>query len=482
MIRFPSFEPDRSIYAGDASTSTMNALPNRDGWGPLPDLVPFSLSLGEPCLGAWSVRRQDGTYRIIAGTETALYELNGTDYSWDDISGPSAPYNVPVGDRWSATKHGQRLILTTLGDDQQYLDIDVGLTFDDTPGSPPRARYIATIGEYIALGYLIGFPNRVMLSGVADAFWWTVGERGCDFQDFSQGEEVMGIQGGDRGGIVSHRQAFSEIALTAGGDYSFTTRVINPSRGVVAPLSIVPIGPNDFLYLAQDGFFRGVQGSPIGAERVDGWFNGLVDSQYVTQIRGFPDPFRKIAWWQAQDVTGTKFLLGYNWQLDRWCYADNNVSEMAIMATPGVSWDGFDALFPDWDSADIPWDSALLTGGALRFAAFTSDNRLGFFTGLPRAAKLVMPDIQLTKGQRTFLQEARVVTDCPTFSLKVSTSDKHGGARTTGATITPYGATGVCHFRSSALLHSFEMDIPAGIDWNHVVGLDDIRARPEGRR
>lgn len=481
MSAFPPFEPDRTKYALDASINIVNAVPVRDGWGPVPDLVALSQALAAPCMGAWSVRKQDGTYRLIATTATRIYELNGTDYSWIDISGPSAPYAVPVGDRWSATKYGQKLILCNLGNAIQYIDIDAGTAFANLPGSPPQARYIATVGEYVALGYISGYPNRFMLSGIGDSTFWTLGQRGCDIQDFADGEEIMNIQGGERGALISHRTAFTEVALTSGGDYSFTTRVVNPSRGVIAPLSVVPIGPGTFCYYAQDGFFMNVEGRPIGAERVDGWFNGLVDSQYVTAIRGFADPFRKIAWFQAQDTTGTKFLLGYHWQLDRWCYADNNVSEMAIMATPGITWDGIETMYASWDAADIPWDSALFSGGALRFAAFTTDNKLGFFTGLPRAATLTTADVQLNAGMRSFLQEARVVTDAPSYTLKAVKSDKHGGTRTEGAAVTPATSTGICHFRSSALLHAFKLEIPAGTDWNHVVGVEPV-AIPEGRR
>lgn len=481
VIPFAPFEPDRTRYALDASTSILNAIPVKDGWGPLPDLVPLSQALPASAMGGWSVRKQDGTYRIFAATATTIYEMNGTDYSWDDVSGSSAPYACPVGDRWSATKFGQLLILCNIGGPIQYIDIELGTAFADLPGSPPVARYLATVGEYLALGYISGHPNRFMISGIGDAGFWTLGQRGCDLQDFADGEEIMNIQGGERGAIISHRTAFTEVALTAGGDYSFTTRVINPSRGVIAPLSVVPIGPGVFCYLAQDGFFMNVEGQPIGAERVDMWFQELADSAYVREVRGYPDPFRKIAWWQFQDTSGIKYLLGYHWQLDRWCFGDNNVSEMCIMATPGITWDGIEALFPDWDSATVPWDSAILSGGALRFAAFDTNNRLGFFTGSPRAARLVTADVELNPGSRSFLQRARVYTNCADFTLRAITSDKHGGTRTTGPAVHPYGSTGFCHFRTPGLLHAFRMDIPAGTDWGHVMGVEAV-ARREGQR
>jgi len=57
-----------------------------DGWEPTPGLTEISNSLPSECLGVVYVRAAAGNYRVIAGTETALYELDTTDYSWTDMS------------------------------------------------------------------------------------------------------------------------------------------------------------------------------------------------------------------------------------------------------------------------------------------------------------------------------------------------------------------------------------------------------------
>lgn len=481
MIVFPPFEPDRSQYALDASTWIVNAIPVRDGWGPLPAVVPFTQALPAACKGACFARTASGSFRIFAGTATGLYELNQTDYSWTDVSGLSAPYGVPAEDKWCFTQFGNTLFASNIADPHQSIDLTSGTDFADAAGSPPQAKYTWIAGEYFCLGHLATDPTAIMTSGIGDASYWTIGQRGCDIQPFPDGGEIKGGIGAERGATIFQRSMIRGMAIASGGDYSFTTQVINPGRGVLAPLTIAQIGPGQYFYYSGDGFFTGPEGRPIGAERVDRWFLEQADSAKIGEARSVADPFNKIVWTQAIDASGAKFLVGYNWQLDRWCYADNNVSEMVPMVTPGVTWDGIETLFASWDEADIPWDSAILSGGLLRFAAFDTDNKLGFFTGLPRAATLTTADTELNAGSRSFLQQARVYTDCNDFTLKAITSDKHGGTRTTGSAVAPYGATGLCHFRSSALLHAFQMEIAAGTDWNQVMGVEPV-ARREGAR
>lgn len=481
MIRFANFEPDRIIYALDASTSITNAIPVADGWGPIPDIVPISDALSAQCLGAIYVRTSVGSYRLIAGTETGLYEFNATDYSWTDITGAAGPFAVPPGDRWSFEKFGDSLIAVNINDNPQYISIDSGTAFADLPGSPPKAKYVWTAGEFLVLGHHESYPNRIETSGISDASWWSVGERGCDYQDFPDGEEVMGGIGSEKGAIIFQRTKIRQMTIAQVGDYSFQTSIVNPNRGVISPLSIAQIGPGMFFYYSADGFFLGAEGKPIGAERVDAWFQRTFDSQKISEIRSVADPFRKIVWTQAEDPTGTKFLLGYNWQLDRWCYADNNVSEMCVMTTPGVSWDGLADLYSTIDDVDVPFDSALFSGGVPRFAAFDTSNRLGFFTGEAKAAVLETADVEINPGARTFLREVQTYGDCSDFTMQVGTSAKNAGTVTWSSAVSPYASTGICHFRSAARFHRFRLNIPAGADWTHLVGLEQ-KSRMEGLR
>ena len=483
MIAIGNFEPDRTIFAPDATSNVINCLPVRDGWGPMPDVSVISTALGTACLGAVYIRTAAGAYRIIAGTATALYEFDSATLGWTDRTRlVGGAYAVPAGDNWSFLPFGLNLLAANITDDIQFLDIGSGTNFAALAGSPPKCKYLATAGEHLLMAHLASFPNRVQLSGIGDATYHTIGSRGADFQDFAEGEEIVGAIGAERGAVIIHRTVIRQLVLTSGGDYSFTTSIINPSRGSVAPLSIASIGPGRFVYYSSDGFMLGFEGTPIGLERVDRWFASQVTGTNIFLIQSMVDPYQKIVWFKGIRSDNTGFMVGYDWALDRWCYSDAAIELMAALVTPGVTIDGMDVYYSTFDDASEPFDSRLFTGGSPTMAVFDTSHRLCYLTGGARAATLQTPDMQLNSGGRAFLREARVIGDAGVdFTLKAITADYHGGTRTTGSAVTPYSTTAICHFRSSALTHAFLMEIPAGAAWNHVIGVEPI-AIPEGDR
>lgn len=484
MIPYPigPFEPDRPKYAPNATTWAVNCLPTKDGWGPKPDIVAISEALAGECLGATYVRSSTGSFDIIAGTRTGLYRLDPTDYTWTNISqGGATPYNVPVGDSWTFVPWGTKLVALNLTDDPQVYDVDAGTAFADLAGSPPKAKYGWVAGEFLVLGHIASFPNRIRWCQIGNIEAWEVGVRGADFQDFPDGEDVMGGIGSSNGAVVFQRRKIRSMVVTQNADFVFQIDVLNPDRGVIAPLSIASIGANMFAYRSEDGFFMGVEGTAIGAERVDRWVLEQADTEYIPDMKGVADPFRKIFWWQIQKSDGTKFLLGYNWQLDKWCYAENNVSTMTVATTIGISWDGLDDLYATIDDVDLPYDSRLFTGGRPEFAAFTNDNRLGFFSGGAMQATIEGPSVSLVPPERCFVQGAKVLTDAASFTLQIGTQDNYQDDVTWGTAQSPYTGTGQCHFRSGAKLHRFRAIIPAGTSWTNLAGLD-VDAVREGSR
>jgi hypothetical protein len=481
VIAFPPFEPDRSIFNPASSVNVINCVPVADGWGPLPDLTMISTALASECLGAVYARTSTGSYRIFAGTTTKLYEYNSATLGWTDITRlAGGNYAVPAGDKWSFTVFGSNLIAHNITDDIQFIGIDAGTNFAILAGSPPKAKYSWIAGEYLCLGNIASFPNRIMTSGIGDATYWTIGSKGCDIQDFADGEEVMGGKGSQQGAVIFQRKRIRSMTITT-GDFSFRTDVLNQDRGVIAPLSIAEIAPGQYFYYSSDGFFLGVEGNAIGRERVDKWFDSQIDRATTNEIKAMPDPFQKIVWVQAKKADTSKFLLGYHWGLDRWCYASSNLTDMASLVTPAVTIDGMDLYYATIDDAIPPFDSRLFTGGTPTMAVFDTSNRLCYLTGTARAATLDTPDTELNPGMRSFLQQARVYTDAPTFTVRPITSGYHGGTRTVGNQVTPYPSTATVNFRTPCRIVGFRLEIPAGTDWHQTIGLE-ATAKIEGQR
>lgn len=484
MTPFGNFEPDKGRFSPGSSNYILNAVPVAGGWGPLAAAAEVSEALAAEPKGAIAVRSSTGAFSIFAFTAAKAYKLNSADYSWTDVTRlVGGDYATAADDRWSLSQYGIYLVATNGADEPQVFDIDGGTNFEDLGGSPPVAKYNWVMGEHLVLGNISGFPNRVRVSGRGDIGYWTVGQKGSDYDDLPDGEDVQGGVGSPTGSLIIQRKAIRRMALNfGGGDYSYRIEVVNPNRGAISADSIVPVGPGNAAFLSSDGFVLGVEGKPIGLERVDRYFfdNALSDS--VETTRGGIDPYQRIIWWRVESAAGTT-RLGYHYGLDRWCMSEDDVLFFVDLATPAVTIDGLDLLYASIDDVSEAFNSRLFSGGLPALAGFTSDYKLAFFTGTNKAATLDTWEMPLVQGRRAFLQECRAVTDATTHTMQVAPADRHSATDPTfGSAVSPNSSTGICHFRSDGRAHKFRLNIAAGETWSHVYGIDDIRAQPSGRR
>ena len=407
-------------------------------------------------------------------TETAAFRLDTTDYSWDDISGASAPYHLNLNDRWSFTVFGPKLVIHNISDPPQVYDIESGGVLTDLGGSPPQAKYSWVSGDFLVFGYLSGTNGEktVQWSGLNDIETWTAQVKGSDSQVLPEGDEIQGGFGQTGGFIVVNRNAMHYFSFSPGSGYTFTRTSVNPKQGCIAPYSIVPIGQDRFFYLSEDGFFEGVNRRPIGAERVDRWFLGQIDMTYLQDVQGAADPFEKIVWWKFRTQNGDYKRLGYDWQLDRWCTSDLQIGELVALATPGLSWDGLATLYASIDEVTEPFDSRVFLGGRPTMATFTTENKLAFFSGSNLEATLETGQIQPFQTSRAFCNQVRVITDASGYNVTDTTYAVHGDtAPVTSSTTTP-ARGGACPLRSDGRLHKLKMSVPEGATWSIITSLD----------
>jgi hypothetical protein len=472
MIPIGQFEPARSPFNPNSSAFMLNVKPVADGCAPIKDLVPYSNALGEPALSGVFVRTDTGNISIFVGTATKLWRFNAGTLNFDDVSRVSPAYDgPPAGDAWCFVLFGSTLIATNISDEPQAFNVNSGTNFADLAGSPPKAKYCWLAGDFVTLGNLDGLPSQIAWSGLNDAEWWTYGQRGSDFQQFPDGGEVMGGVSEVGGAVVFQRNAI-RFQRFAGGQFIFSFETLNPSRGVVSPRSIVSAGPGQFAYLSDSGFYMGAS-TPIGAQTIDEWFLGgeELDLGLLSLVQGVADPFEKIIWWQYKNTRNENRVLGYNWQLGRWCQATSNANFLISILTPGVTIDGLDALYATIDDVNVPFDSRLFKGGLPNFAGFDNSNRMGYFTGLNLEATVQTALVQEVPGRRSFVNGFRVLTDAPTMTGKVAKTDFPGAAVTWGASAA-MNATGLIPARSDGRLHRYSITIPAGTIWNILHGVE----------
>lgn len=481
MIPFYPWEPDKGPYSTTSTDEVQNLTPLANGWGPFQTLSEVSVSLGAACVGAAFYRASDGSFGFIAGTSTALFKLNTADGTWTDIKG--ATYSVPAGQLWQFERFGTGLYAANLDNPLQVYDVDAGGTFGNVPGSPPQAKYIRAIGSFLVLGYLkIGadeFPQDVEWSGLEDAETWTVGTKFCDRQTLPDGDEIVGLMKASFGGRIMQRNA--KRGMIRDSQYIFRITDIDPDNGVVAPYSIVPIGADSYVYLAEDGFYRGDDRQPIGAERVNRYFFEDADLDALDTVQGGVNPFDKYVIWTYTDGSGEKKSIGYDWQLDRWFRTDIAVEIYASAVTAGYTLEELDA-FGTVETLPASMDSRIWKGGRPTFAAFTSDFKLKSFSGAFAEGEAQTCQMELVPGARAFVNGARLQSNSDDYTLAIATADKHGGVETWGSDISPE-TTGLTPFRRSGRLHRFKATVAAGSTWTHIHGIDvEGFVRREGQR
>ena len=480
MIPLPPFEPDKSPYNPKASDNVINALPKVDGWGPMASLVPVSDALAAAPKGGVAATSTGGGTTIYVGTATDLYELDTTSspYSWTSRSKSATAYSVGSSDRWQFVVYGDRLIAVNGTDTPQYVDLSSGGAFADLPNAP-ISKYIEDVGDFLMMGHFGSAENNVRWNGLNDSEFWTNGERHADQQEIPTGGVVQGIKRIGQGALVFMERAIHGMQFAPASGYTFTRSVVNPERGAFAPYSIVQVDDGRVFYYTESGFYEGIQGRPIGSERVNLWFDAKVQSGEGENIVGVEDPENRIVWWMFTASGDMQEMLGYDYELDRWCYSQVPIVDIMSLRTAGVTWDGLDALFATMDDVTVPFDSRLLKGGLLALAGFDSDNKLGFFNGASLAATLDTGIVKLNKRGRSQVNRTRVNTDADGATVSLATVENYAAIPDFQSAVSKSSRSGTYPLRGDAELHKFRLNIPAAEDWTHASAFEP-EFRPTG--
>lgn len=473
IVPFGDWRPDQSRFNPGVSTTVTNARPTVDGWAPVRGLNAVSGALPAEPRGSISVKNDSGTWFIFIGTAANLYRVNSTDYSFEEVSVSTDAYSLGDGEYWSFEKWGNYLIATAVGSTYpQVYDLSSGSgSFGNLSNATFEARYVSAVGDFLVFGCVGGVENKLKWSGINDHTYWTVGQRGSDEQTLAAGGDIQGIISQANNALIFQQSKIQQMVFSPDSGVVFAFSVVDPDRGVYAPRSLVNIGSGDFVYLAKNGFFRGIQATPIGAERVDSWlFNTADDSGRF--IAGVADPFLKIVWWQYKDAGGTNYRFGYNYQLDKWVPpANDGAAQLLEAATVGYTLEDLDS-FGTIDDLSYSLDSRFWRGGIPGFAGFTTDYKFGFFDGDNLEAVIETEDKMLNWPRRAVTNRLQVLADTDAAQISVAAKETQNGTLTFGSYMTQETSLPWVSSRKSGKWHRFRVKIPASTTWTQATGLD----------
>jgi hypothetical protein len=480
-IPFGEWAPDaygvNADYAGEAA----GVLPRALSYGPWPQLAETSLAVPAAVRGAFAARTSGNAAAIYAFTAARGYRFAGVGAAWTNITRVAGgDYALAADEYWSIKQFGSTLLAAQGSDAVQAIDVDAGSNLTALAGSPPNARSLAVVGDFVMLGAPATSRRSVKWSGRNDAASYTAGQKDSDAQVFPHGGDVQGIVGFERGGLIFQSETIRQMAARLDAAV-FEFHRVDPARGTPAPNSIVADGA-DVYYYATSGFSK-IAGdgsvANLGIDRVNDWFggaNGDCNKSRFKAVIGALDPLvRRIFWLYPSAANATSTILDrilcYDIERNRWTHANVSASYIFTAAVPGVTLAGLAALYPSLSAVPYPFGSDVWKGGAPGLAAFDAANKLAFFSGTPMAGTVQTSPFEPVPGSRAFVRGFRLIGDAANAAGRVGTAERPETpiGWKAAQSLNPQGRIPA---RASGRLAQVEVTIAAGESWRDLQGID----------
>lgn len=480
-IPFANWQPDLQGLTNQGQQDTKNVLPTgKGGYAPVQDLSQISTTgLNAKCQGAFAAEDSTGTTNSFAGDATKLYKATGGVYADVSLAGG---YTVASTEQWKFAQFGQRVLATQIGNVPQFYDLNSSSLFASLTGSPPQARHIAVVRDFVVLANTTTSPNQVVWSGFNNSGQWTAGSNQSDTQTLQNGGWINGITGGSVGWIFQER-AVTRM-LYAGPPTYFQFDTIENAPGLFTPGALAKVG-DDHYYYSQRGFYSFNSGSfePIGLDKVDNWFQSHLQAGTSSLISASADPSSKFVVFSfvstdATDATNPDTLLFYNRFAKEWSYA-KKVHELVYPAlTEGYTLEQLATPFPILENIPVSLDSRQWTGGASYLGAFNSSHQLCSFGGANLAALMETGDQEPIEGKRALITNVVPLTDTSSATIVVRSRDRFADS-TTDTAASAMQASGDCPVLSEGNIHRIQLNIAAGATWTFATGIE-VEAQDAG--
>jgi len=481
-IAFGPYEPDIASVGTAKSSYVKNVVPRADGWGPIASLSAFTSAMGGYCRGVTGAVQLDNSTAIFGGNDSKLFKVDPTARTWVDVS-KGGGYLVSTKELWDFAQFGNGVVAVTNNIAPQVYTLGSSTAFADLAGSPPQARRVSVVGDFVVLSGLSADPNRIQWSSINNSAEWIPGTNQGDYNDFPDGGYVQGIAGGEIGLVFQDRAIRRMIYV--GPPLIFQFQRISEDRGVLMRYSIAKSGGLTF-FLSNDGFCmidRGGSLTPIGAKRVDRTILAAADLTDPRYMQAVSDPVSKRVHWFYKSVASSNpnvldKEIVYDWSLDRWSQADANVAGAASVIPLGTTLESLDAI-GNLDALPYSLDSYTSTY-ASSLAMMDSGNRLGFRTGSSLEATLDTPEGMIGNGVRTYINGAQPIGDASGALVSCRSRDRLFDTYIESVE-TPIGVRGYATFRANGRFNTIRTRIPAGAQWSYMRSVD-VDSKKAGMR
>lgn len=469
-MKFGDWLPDQDEFNNPGLTKALNVVPGQT-YKPLRGLTTYGNTLGGTALGGFAVKNDAGDTYNFSGTADKLYRMTAS--VWAEVG---TGYTTASESRWVFKRFGSYVIATNRANPIQKFDISLDSAFSALAGSPPQAKHMAVVRDFLVLGSLDEGANKLRWSGLNDVEEWTPGVKESGSQIMAEGGEITGLVGGEFG-LVFQADQITRMEYQ-GPPLNFAFDTLETGIGCVASGSLARHG-NKIFFLAENGFYRhdGTQSHPIGAERVDKLFYAQLDSGYLHKISSAIDPINKLVIWSYAGTGNTggmpNRMIIYNWVLDKWSEAEFDHEFIYASLSEGYTLEQLDA-FGTLETLAASLDSRIWQGGSLILSAFNPAHTLSYFTGAVKPAIIETGESQITPGQKSLVTEVWPEID-GSVSVKVASRGNFQSAAVYSGGVN-VNALGFAPFVDNNRYHKFRFEFS---DWSRAHGFQ-LKATPAG--
>jgi hypothetical protein len=472
-----------------------NCIPAEGGYGPMlsPSAATVTVTrsgggtastfLG-PVRGASLLFRNDGSPIIVGGSEDDLFVMAGSAATETTVAA-----SVVSGEFWDFAQFNDFVFATSLANNPQYLtDIDTDTAWSDLTGSPPKARYCERFADFLMLGYIENAPNRIQWSAFNNpaGSWAASRLTQAGFADLdTRFGDISGLTGG-RYPMVFQERGISLVQFV-GPPTVWRVSVVSEDRGCVAPYSIATIGAQTY-FLSQDGFYmtNGSEFVPIGSQKVNKWFYGLVDNAAIKWTQAAVDwQNRCIVWaFRSAGAALPDRLLIYSWEQDRFSTATVTVDWIVGSRAPATSLEDLDALFATLEDVTPSMDDDLWLAGDRVLGAFISSGAASTFhrfNGTTLQADWELGAFQPSPGARVFVSGAQPVLEATTWPMQIAAIPADNSRVETATAYGAPGVDGAVPLRADGKEMRLALRMPAASDWRRAQAVQ-LTFRGSGKR
>lgn len=439
MIPYAGFLPDADEHAQGVITDCEMMLPTMKGYKGAPSFVSATDALAAACRGAAYVVKLDNTTRLFAGTQTKLYELNGT--TWDDVS-RAGDYVGNSDSVWRFAQFGDVTLAVNLVDETQK-SVSTG-DFSDLAGAP-KAAVIETVGGFVMVGnYDDGsaVKDGVYWSAYLDYTDWTpdVATQAGNLRLLDTPGEVRGLK---RLGqyAIAYKEQSMYLGVNNGPPTLWGFTLISGEIGAVSHEAIVSIETAHFFISRTDIFmFDGARPIPIG-DGIREWFFTDLNSNFAYKIRGFHDKSTAQIFWYYPSTASTGDLdscIVFNYRTRKWGRANRTIEACLEYLTGAVTYASLEAAYATYDLIpSVSYGSPFWTTSTPNAAVFNASHVLGTLNGESTSSSIttgaIGDDVQMTMISRV---QPRFINDPTSGSMVNYYRMTDGATYTTDATST----------------------------------------------